>query len=258
MGDRIIATAGKLLIHALHALLVCWKRMLRLGLSVGALSGMVALVFGTLVTHSFPPAPLTWVAALFFGVALGYAAAMTVLADEMLLSIFDAIRVLEGDVKAGLRTAAVAAEREAGEAGRGVMRFLGHARPDQPRNDAGGSGRHAARVRMAPERAPHSQPLVTVSSLRAHEPGSNQADETLAAIAATDAFLTTAPRPSVHARPVRADQLPRIGWASDEAEAQRGRAAATPVTQATQVATAEAIPFGAPALEEMPPLPIRT
>ena len=100
VGDRIIAYTGKLLVHAVRALLVCWQRMLRLGLSVGVLSGIVALVFGTYVTHTFPPAPLTWVAALFFGLALGYAAAMTVLADEMLLSIFEAIRLLEGDVRA--------------------------------------------------------------------------------------------------------------------------------------------------------------
>ena len=231
LGDRIIAYTGKLLVHTVRALLVCWQRMVRLGLSVGVLSGFVALVFGVLVTHAFPPAPLTWVAALLFGVALGYAAAMTVLADEMLLSILDLIRMLEGDVKAGLRAAAVAAEREAGEAGRGVMRFLGHRRPPPPE------------TAPAPSQASPSQPLMTVSSVARHEPGLSQASETLAAIAATEHFIHTAPRPKVNARPVRADLLPRIGWASDDA--------------GTQPAP-EAVVAAAPALAEMPPLPIRT
>jgi hypothetical protein len=238
VGDRIIAYAGKLLVHTVRALLVCWQRMLRLGLSVGTLSGLVALVFGAFVTHTIPPAPLTWVVALFFGFALGYAAAMTVLADEMLLGIFDAIRVLEGDVRAGLRVAAVALEREAGEAGRGVMRFLGRARPTPEEAPP-----------PAPRRGvPPSQSPMTVSSMDRHEPGQDQAAETLAAVAATESFISTAPRPAVNARPVRADQLPRIGWASDEAEMQRARAAGI-------VAIGDTL---APSLAEMPPLPIRT
>lgn len=235
VGDRIIAYTGKLLVHAVRALLVCWQRMLRLGLSVGVLSGIVALVFGTYVTHTFPPAPLTWVAALFFGLALGYAAAMTVLADEMLLSIFEAIRLLEGDVRAGMRAAAVAAEREAGEAGRGIMRFLGHSRSE------------SAETAPRSGKAPLSQPLMTVSSVARQEPGQgqDQANETLAAIAATESFITTAPRPAVNARPVRAADLPRIGWASDDAAMQRAPEAVVAVAPA-------------PALAEMPPLPVRT
>lgn len=252
--DRIIAHAGKLLVHLIRALLVCWQRMLRLGLSVGTLGGIIALVFGAYVTHTAPPAPLTWVAALFFGLALGYAAAMTVLADEMLLGIFEAIRVLEGDAKAGMRAAAVAAEREAGEAGRGIMRFLGHPRAAGAASPGGSNGRPPG-APIASRQTVSSKPLVTLSAVAHLEPGQTQTDETLAAIAATEKFITTAPHVAVNARPVRADQLPRIGWASDEAEAQRKRDANTP---GARLAMAGETVLAASALAEMPPLPIRT
>lgn len=232
VGDRIIAYAGKLFVHVVRALLVCWQRMLRLGLSVGALSGLVVLVLGAYVTRTIPPAPLTWIVALIFGFALGYAAAMTVLADEILLSIVESIRMLEGDVRAGMRAAVIAAEREAGEAGRGITRFLGHPRKAQRESTP------------AVERAAPSQPLVTLSSIEHDELGQEQANETLAAVAATEEFITTAPRPAVNARPVRADQLPRIGWARDDADTLRSPGAV--------IATVPA-----PALAEMPPLPIR-
>lgn len=236
IADRIVGYAGKLLIHVVRTLLVCWQRMLRLGVSVGVLGGAVAVVIGAAVTHSIPPAPLTWAAAMCFGFILGYAAAMTVLADELLLGMVETIGVLEGDIKAGLRAAAVAAEREAGEAGRGMMRFLGHKRPPTPDT-------HPAPVQQQQQQAPPSSPLLTLSTLEWLAPKQSQADETLAAIAATERFLNTAPRPRANARPVRADQLPRIEWASEEAEKRYARQAPTPV----------AIP-----LAEMPPLPVRT
>src|SRR5207302_1079500 len=45
--------------------------------------------------------------------------------------------------------------------------------------------------------------------------------ETLAEIAATEEFINTAPRPKVNARPVRADQLPRIEWTYEQVERQQ-------------------------------------
>lgn len=235
--DRIIGYAGKLLIHMVRALLACWQRMLRLGVSVGVLGGVVAVVFGAFITHSIPPAPLTWVMAMCFGFVLGYAAAMTVLADELFLGMVEAIGVLEGDIKAGLRAATVAAEREAGEAGRGIMRLLGHPRAKPAPNAL------PTRVRQRPQQAPPSSPLLTLSTVERLTPAQSQADETLAAIAATESFLSTAPRLSANARPVRADQLPRIEWASEEAEKRSAQPSPAPV----------AIP-----LAEMPPLPVRT
>lgn len=218
--------------------------MLRLGVSVGVLGGAVAVVFGAVVTHSIPPTPLIWVAAMCFGFVVGYAAAMTVLADELLLGMVETIGVLEGDIKAGLRAATVAAEREAGEAGRGIMRFLGHSRtptsntppaPGQPQQPQAHPS--SPLPGLPPEAGP---PLSTVERRR---PKLSQADETRAAIAATERFLNTAPRPRADARPVRADQLPRIEWASEEAEKRSARPAPAPV----------AMP-----LAELPPLPVRT
>lgn len=77
--------------------------------------------------------------------------------------------------------------------------------------------------------------------------------ETLADIAATEEFINTSPRPKVNARPVAANQLPRIEWAFDKQE--RGQqntadapAPAPPVAplewQAPPAAAAEYQPHG--------------
>lgn len=225
----VIELVGKLLKHTLGVLLLCWQRMLRFGLSVGVLSFVMVEVLGSALTRQFPPGILTTVVALVVSFALGYAAALTALADELFLGAVDTVSILEGDAKAGLRAATAAAEREAGEAERGIMRWLGHSPSSTPT--------------LARSAIPISAP---VASRRAISP---EAAETLEAIAATEVFQSTAPRPRVNARPVRADQLPRIPWAYE----QDGETTA-PAPDETPSDAAGPELGSAP---DMPPLPLR-
>jgi hypothetical protein len=213
----VIELAGRLFQHTLGVLLLCWQRMLRFGLSVGVLSFLMAEVLGAALTRQFPPSILTTVVALIVAFALGYAAALTALADELLISAMDTVRLLEGDTRAGLRVAAVAAEREAGEARQGLLRWLGH------------------------PPAPKAATALSVAGVADHIASSSApvASETLEDVAATERFQSSSARNPVNARPVRADQLPRIPWAYE----QDGDNAAPEVG-------------GAPPTE-MPPLPLR-
>lgn len=229
----VFRVAGKLLQHVLGVLLLCWQRMLRFGISVGVLSFIMAEVLGSALTRQFPPSILTTVVALVVSFALGYAAALTALADEIFVSAVDTIRLLEGDVRAGFRAASVAAEREAGEARQGVLRWLGH--PPAPEK--------AAAVRMATA----SETALTTDTTTAMSP---EQAETLEAIAATESFQSTAPRPRVSARPVRADQFPRIQWAYEPEDT-----AAAPAAGGS--APAVSAPFPDTPLPDMPPLPLR-
>ena len=185
----IIERSGKLLTHLVKAFLVCWRRMLRFGLSVGAIAFVSAEVIGILASRRFPPSGVLSAVALLAAFAFGYSAALTVLIDELFFGAIELIGMVEGDIRAGMRAATVAAERAAGEAGNtGLMRFLGHPKAPKPSSPQPG-----------------------------HEPMS-QHDDTLREIQATDEFITTAPRPAIDARPVRADRLPRITWALDAHE----------------------------------------
>ena len=227
----VIELVGKLLKHTLGVLLLCWQRMLRFGLSVGVLSFVMVEVLGSALARQFPPDILTTVVALIVSFALGYAAALTALADELFLGAVDTIRILEGDTKAGLRAATAAAEREAGEAERGIMRWLGHS-PSSASTPARSATSTLTSAPVAPRRST-----------------SPEAAETLEAIAATEVFQSTAPRPRVNARPVRADQLPRIPWAYE----QDGEATA-PAQDETPPDAAGPELGSAP---DMPPLPLR-
>lgn len=233
----VFRVAGKLLQHVLGVLLLCWQRMLRFGICVGILSFIMAEVLGSALTRQFPPSILTTVVALVVSFALGYAAALTALADEIFVSAVDTVRLLEGDVKAGFRAASVAAEREAGEARQGVLRWLGH--PPAPEK--------AAAARMVPA----SETALTTDTTTAASAGvSPEQAETLEAIAATESFQSTAPRPRVSARPVRADQFPRIHWAYEPEDT-----AAAPATGGS--APAVSAPLPDTPLPDMPPLPLR-
>jgi len=123
---------------------------------------------------------------LIFASMVAYSVMLTVLIEELFLGTIDTVRVLEGDIEGGARALAVASERKAGEAGSGIMRWLGHA----PNNRGAKVG------------------AVTYTPI----------SETQADIEATDEFTSTMPRPRVNARPVSADQLPRIGWALEQLE----------------------------------------
>jgi hypothetical protein len=156
----------------------------------GVLIGEIGAV---IITGLVPPPLMAHLVVLVFAAVLAYSTALTVFFEEILHGLVNTIRMVEGDLAAGARAAAVIAEREAGEAGSGLMRFFGKRPLPQPPAET------TARAFVAP----------TVDSMRSIEIQQSEAD-----FDATEAFVTTAPRPRVDARPVRADQLPRIGWAA--------------------------------------------
>src|SRR5689334_18832399 len=128
----MIRRAGDILKHTVGVLLLVWRRVLyAIGIG-GALAFLLAEAAGCLVSHSFPPPLLTHAVALLFAFAVAWGAAVTMFIEELLTSLLDTTHFLEGRVEAGARAAAIIAEREAGEAGRGLSRWLGHQRPRQP------------------------------------------------------------------------------------------------------------------------------
>jgi hypothetical protein len=183
---EILQKAGLILKHMLGVVLLAWRRMARAGLISWGASFILVELAGAVMARQITSmgVALTSVVALIFASVVAYGVMLTVLIEELLLGAIASVKVLEGDVKSGARALAVASERRAGEAGGGIMRWLGH-----PRSDRG--------AKVAPS-------------------SGTEVSETQADIDATDEFTSTMPRPRVNARPVSADQLPRIGWAMDQ------------------------------------------
>ncbi|MFI5271884.1 MAG: hypothetical protein ACHQ4H_02470 [Ktedonobacterales bacterium] len=264
LAYEIIRHSGKLLKHAVGVLLLAWRRVLRaagIALVVGI---VVAEIAGCLATHQFPPSPLTDVAAAIFGVAVAYGVALTVFLDELLLGALDMLRVAEGDIEAGARAAAIAAEREVGDVKSGLLRMLS-ALPLASVVAPLALGRAAAGPRPATSvsrplartlgqfpmpRAITGAPQLSPQSSFGRMPVAR--DETRDDIAATDAFNNTAPQSQVRPRPVPAAQLPRIGWAVDHL----AETAAAALLGKALVAH-ERLPVTSPAPAGMPPLPLR-
>ncbi len=190
LGFEIIEKAGLVVKHMLGVVLLCWRRMARAGLISWGVGFILVEIVGALTQKHFPTPVLTTVVAVFFAFALAYSVMVTVLIDELIIGSIDMLRVLEGDLQGGARALAVATERRAGDAGSGIMRWLGHP---------------SART---PEPAPRYM----------------EQTETQADIEATDEFTSTLPRPRVNARPVSAGQLPRIGWAMEQLDRQEAPA----------------------------------
>lgn len=189
MGYEVILRAGKLARHALGVLLLCWRRMIRAMLVAGVIATVAALTFGAIEAHRVFPGMFGVIAAAFFGAVVGYSAAATVLIDELLRGMLDIVHVIEGDAEAGVRSLAAGAEHERGA----ILRFF------DPK----------PRVHTAPiVPAPFVPGVVATAAFAPRDPER----ETRRDIADTDDFSSTAPRPRVNARPVRADQLPRIEW----------------------------------------------
>src|SRR5579859_2223698 len=128
----MIRRAGEILKHAFGVLLLVWRRVLYATGIGGAVAFLLAEAAGCLVSHSFPPPLLTHAVALLFAFAVAWGAAVTMFIEELLTGLLDTTHFLEGHVEAGARAAAIIAEREAGEAGRGLSRLLGH-RPRRQR-----------------------------------------------------------------------------------------------------------------------------
>lgn len=265
LAHEIILHAGNIMKHAVGVLLLAWRRVLR-ALAIAGVGGVVlGEMAGVFLTRHFPPYLLTHVAAVALGAAMGYGAALTVFVDELLKGALDAVKIVEGEAAAGARAAVVLAEREAGEAKGGLLRLLGH-RPIAE------TGAPVARARLEQAvgamRRP-TRPLARTFGQFPQQGGTQSSiapalhpmspDETRADVAATDAFNSTAPRPRVNARPVRADQLPRIGWALEHA-AELAGLAATAEAAVQGIADRRAL---APSPEQdqmavdMPPIPRR-
>ena len=243
-----ITRSGHFIKHGIGVILLCWRRVLRAMLIGGLLGVLVAELVASLMEWRFPPSLPAHVAALAFGLACGYGAGLTVLLDELLVGALDTVKWLGGEAGAGVRAAAAIAGHEVGELRSGVSRFA------------------SARVGSAPKQRPAAaasaaQPVARLPAM----------DETADAIAATEEFQTTAPRPRVNARPVPAGQLPRITWAFEQLEhtdlPTASVEALTPTTDYVQqpivetpapAATATpAIPADTvPPASEMPPLPL--
>src|SRR5690349_1153621 len=222
----MIRRAGEILKHAVGVLLLVWRRVLyAIGIG-GAVAFLLAEAAGCLVSHSFPPPLLTHAVALLFAFAVAWGAAVTMFIEELLTGLLDTTHFLEGHVEAGARAAAIIAEREAGEAGRGIARVFGRPRRQRP------PARFAA---TAPALAPATAPAPL-----------SEADITRADIAATEEFAVTAPRPAVGARPVPAGRLPRIEWAN---------APLSPPTSASSTPEPPTSRSQA-SLTEMPPIPL--
>jgi len=192
LGFEIIEKAGLVVKHMLGVVLLCWRRMVRAGLVSWGVGFILIEVVGAIAQKHFWAPVLTTVVALIFAFVLAYSVMVTVLIDELIIGSINMIRVIEGDLQGGVKALAIATERRAGDAGSGIMRWLGH-----------------------PAAASSTSVPVPVEQT-----------ETQADIDATDEFTSTLPRPRVNARPVAADQLPRIGWAMEQLERQDQQAAA--------------------------------
>jgi hypothetical protein len=282
----VVYFAGRVLRHIGGVLLLCWRRMALSAVIVGGVGLLLAEIAGSSITRHVPaPIPAQIVAALF-AVGLAYGAALTALLAEIIVGALDTIRLLEGEAGAGARVAAVIDERaerelsgfvgwiDAGAIAL-VTRLTGRrssprrgissqstanqgpfpapsqpTKPSEPRKTLHASPRVAALrpplelQRPAPDANTHAQAangeLDTLNL------------ETLAEIAATEEFINTAPRPKVNARPVRADQLPRIEWAYEQVESQQKNEDA-PATAALVAPLERQIPPSAPDNDETLP-----
>jgi hypothetical protein len=176
--------------------------MLRLGLALGVIGFFCAEVGAVLATHQVPPPLLAHAVATLFGVVLAYCAALTVVIDELLRGVRDAIGLLEGDARAGIRNASHLIRTDVASMETAV------------RDQFHLSDTHASPPRSS-ERA--MQPVTSAGA-----PGARSklaiahVDESRVALAATAAFSHLLPQTSDTAAPVPAHKLPRIAWAFGE------------------------------------------
>ncbi|HEX8036928.1 MAG TPA: hypothetical protein VF510_23930 [Ktedonobacterales bacterium] len=254
MSFTVVYFAGRVLRHIGGVLLLCWRRMLVSAVIVGGAGLVFAEIAGSSITLQIPaPIPAQIVAALF-AIGLAYGAALTALLAEIIVGALDTIRLLEGEAGAGARAASVIGERAEGElsgfvgwidagAVALVTRLTGRrssTRREISTQTTANQGQSPAPSRAAKLPDPRKglqapahialRPPLELQRPAPHDGKHTQAAkgeidtlnlETLAEIAATEEFINTAPRPKVNARPVRADQLPRIEWAYEQVERQQ-------------------------------------
>ncbi len=220
--------AGKFLKHAVGVLLLCWRRVLKTAAVISVVAFLAVEILSMVVTHSFPPPSTAHLVACAFALAIAYGAAMTVFLDELVVGMIESVAVLEGDVAAGTRSAAIAAEREISDLRAGLGHWFG--RRDDPVEAlsrvavsvpvaaaaaALGSSIRASR-HVSAEPAPHSDEehmLVAEESEPGADTSDGEDDNTLRAV--LDPPIPPLPMQQQWPQPVRADQLPRIQWATE-------------------------------------------
>jgi hypothetical protein len=234
LGYEIIEKSGLVAKHALGVVLLCWRRMVRAGLVSGVVGFILVEIIGSLLQQEFSVLDLTTVVALVFALVLAYATALTVFIDELFIGVIDMIRALQGEAGAGARALAIATERRLG------------VRPSQSTDTV---------IATLPTDIANPPVGLVFAEIDASFSAEEQSKQTQADVEATDEFLSTAPRPRVNARPVQADQLPRIAWAVERLE-QDDEAPSSPppaATPTTAPRVTRPITRPLPAVEEQPP-----
>lgn len=253
MDFTVVNFAGRVLRHIGGTLLLCWRRMASSACVAGGAGLLLAEVGGSSVTHQIPAPIPAQIVAVLFAIGLGYGVALTALLVEIIAGAVETARLLEGEAGAGARAAAIIGERADRELSGFVgwidagavavmSRFTGRRSSTHRENSAQSTAKPGQS--SAPSRSPqrtdqHKSPRAPAPIIRrpplefqrtapdsAPYAQAEQGEivilnmETLAEIAATDEFITTAPRPKVNARPVPANQLPRIEWTYEQLERQ--------------------------------------
>ncbi|HEX9414957.1 MAG TPA: hypothetical protein VF916_15745 [Ktedonobacterales bacterium] len=195
MTHSRLTLLGHVMRHAIGVLLLCWRRAVRAGAIAGVVGAAAVEIGAVLSTHRFPPDGVAQLVAVTLGAALAFGVAVTVITDELVIGIIDAIRLLLGEAEAGVRVARAASQRTVGEANWRLLGLIGL---------GGLAAPHVLQPRERLATAPAPAPL---------RPGAAPTSETLAGVAAADA--DTQPL----WQPVPAAQLPRIPWIAEEAAA---------------------------------------
>lgn len=117
-----ILAVSRVMRHIAGVLMLCWVRALRAGAIVALLTAVAVEIADMVVLRRFPPDGMAQLVAAGLAFGLGYAVAITIIADELLVGILDGVGHLLGDAEAGARAAAIAAEREIGEVGSSLFR----------------------------------------------------------------------------------------------------------------------------------------
>jgi F0F1-type ATP synthase assembly protein I len=208
MAQPMITYMSGILHHVASVLLLCWRRVLRVSAIAGGIGVLLVEIVAIVATHRVPDGAAQ-LAALVLGAALAYAAAITVIAEEVLVGLVDVARLLLGEGEVGARAASGAAGREVSAMGAGVLRLFGLTSATAVLARVGAR----ATSRMAPP------PAARMGEREADDDGASAVatDETLADLSPFGDANTVLPPVGP---PVRADRLPRIGW-TDEHEAVR-------------------------------------
>ena len=260
MAHRNILVVSGILRHAVGVILLCWTRAARAAGIAGLIGFVITEIAATALTHRFPAAGASHLVALALGAALAYAAGVTVFADELILGITDAVRLLLGEAEAGARAAAILVEREAGMGVAPLLRRAGLA--PAVSGLRAGEGSHspaAAAIRWVrrdddydDDRGSSEPAHVGDSARRTRRPGDSATGETLAALAPeTETEPVTEPLPPIVGRPVPANRLPRIGWLVDPSVGQIDTATAAMRAAPPQTPA----PITRPLLPETSPAP---